>query len=111
MAGGRVDDTMNLGGIKTSSSEIERVLNQVEAVRETAAVAFAKDGPAELVVFVVLDVPAPEVDLDVLKRSMNQCLKVRLNPLFRVSRVMVVDLLPRTASGKVMRRQLRTEIQ
>ena len=111
MAGGRVDDTMNLGGIKTSSSEIERVLNQVEAVRETAAVAFAKDGPAELVVFVVLDMPAPEVDLDVLKRSMNQCLKVRLNPLFRVSRVMVVDLLPRTASGKVMRRQLRSEIQ
>lgn len=111
MAGGRVDDTMNLGGIKTSSSEIERVLNQVEAVRETAAVAFAKDGPAELVVFAVLDAPAAEVDLDVLKRSMNQCLKDHLNPLFRVSRVMAVDSLPRTASGKVMRRQLRTEIQ
>ena len=111
MAGGRVDDTMNLGGIKTSSSEMERVLNQVEAVKETAAVAFAKDGPAELVVFAVLDMPSQEVELDELKRSMNQFLKDYLNPLFRVSRLMAVDSLPRTASGKVMRRQLRAELE
>ena len=111
MAGGRVDDTMNLGGIKTSSSEMERVLNLVEGVRETAAVAFAADGPAELVVFAVLDMPSQEVELDELKRSMNQFLKDYLNPLFRVSRLMAVDSLPRTASGKVMRRQLRAGLE
>ena len=38
-AHGRVDDTMNLGGIKVSSAEIEQVLNTVSGVRETAAVA------------------------------------------------------------------------
>ncbi len=112
MAGGRVDDTMNLGGIKTSSAEMERVLNQLGAVRETAAVAFAQDGPAELVVFAVLDAEevGTTVDLDDLKRSMNQLLKERLNPLFRVCRLVVVDALPRTASGKVMRRKLREQL-
>ncbi|MEE2827395.1 MAG: AMP-binding protein [Planctomycetota bacterium] len=111
MAGGRVDDTMNLGGIKTSSSEIERVLNQVEEVRETAAVAFAENGPAELVVFMVLDNGGEGAALDELKHLMNQRLKKQLNPLFRISRLIDVDHLPRTASGKVMRRKLRADIE
>ncbi len=106
VAGGRTDDTMNLGGIKVSSAELERVLNQVEGVRETAAVALAEQhGPDSLVVFVVLE---KEVDLDLLKREMNQRLKLDLNPLFRVDRVEPIDALPRTASNKVMRRELRS---
>ena len=45
---GRVDDTMNLSGIKASSAEIEEVLNAVDTVRETAAVAVSpKDGGPE----------------------------------------------------------------
>ena len=52
---GRVDDTMNLGGIKVSSAEIERVLDGVPGVLRTAAVAINPPGggPSELVVFVV----------------------------------------------------------
>ncbi len=54
-AGGRVDDTMNLGGIKTSSAEIEQVLNRLPSISETAAIALATDGsgPEQLIVFVV----------------------------------------------------------
>ena len=107
MAGGRVDDTMNLGGIKTSSAEIERVLNQAEGVRETAAVAVVDNGPSELAVFVVLEDPPSESNLPDLQRVMNGLLKTQLNPLFRVSRVVISENLPRTASGKVMRRSLR----
>ncbi|MCH2177828.1 MAG: AMP-binding protein [Mariniblastus sp.] len=107
MAGGRVDDTMNLGGIKTSSAEIERVLNQAEGVRETAAVAVVDNGPSELAVFVVLEDPLSESNLPDLQRVMNGLLKTQLNPLFRVNRVVISENLPRTASGKVMRRSLR----
>ena len=54
VAGGRVDDTMNLGGIKTSSAELERVMNQIDGIKETAAVAINEaGGPNSLVVFVV----------------------------------------------------------
>ena len=44
VAGGRVDDTMNLGGIKVSSAEIEKVLNTIEGVVETAAIAVPAGG-------------------------------------------------------------------
>lgn len=113
MAGGRVDDTMNLGGIKISSAELERVMNRVPGVRETAAVAWSQHGgPDELVVFTVLDQPAENpasVSVHLLK-AFNDRLKADLNPLFRAREVRLVPALPRTASNKVMRRELRAEL-
>ena len=105
VAGGRVDDTMNLGGIKISSAELERVMNRIDGVRETAAIACTiGGGPEELVVFAVLDKQLEELDL---LKSINTRLKLDLNPLFRAREVHLVDSLPRTASNKVMRRRLR----
>ena len=50
---GRVDDTMNLSGIKVSSAEIEEVLNGVDGIQETAAVAVSPEdgGPSQLVIY------------------------------------------------------------
>ena len=106
---GRADDTMNLGGIKVSAVEIERVLDLHPLVRESAAVA-ARDpdgGPERLVVYLVL--AGPEPDLRPLLGELQGLLRERLNPLFRISEVVPVASLPRTASNKVMRRQLRDE--
>ncbi|MDH3471021.1 MAG: AMP-binding protein, partial [Acidimicrobiia bacterium] len=52
---GRIDDTMNLGGIKISSAEIERVVGDVGGVAETAAIAVSppEGGPSQLVLFAV----------------------------------------------------------
>jgi len=106
-AQGRVDDTMNLGGIKTSSAEIERVCNTVDGVVETAAIAAEppEGGPSQLVIYAVLQLGATVPD-DLTKRF-GQAIRSDLNPLFKVSDVQIVDALPRTASGKVMRRILR----
>lgn len=109
VAGGRADDTMNLGGIKISSAEIERVLNRIDGIVETAAVAFCESGgPDELVVFAVSQ---SDSDNESLKTAMNRVLKSDLNPLFKVHSVRTINSMPRTASGKVMRRQLRNQIQ
>ena len=108
VAGGRVDDTMNLGGIKVSSSEIERVLNLSEGVVETAAVAVQEEGgPSQLVVCVVLDEESKLTDSE-LRLELNQRLRQDLNPLFKIQRIEIVKQMPRTASGKLMRRELRT---
>ncbi len=108
IAGGRTDDTMNLGGIKISSAELERVLNQIDGICETAAVAISeRHGPDRLVVFAVLEKP---LDPDALRSEMNQRLKRDLNPLFKVDQVQLVESLPRTASNKVMRRELRATL-
>ena len=109
VAGGRADDTMNLGGIKISSAEIERVLNQVEGVSETAAVAMSsKDGPDHLVVFAVVD--DAKLGKTELLATMNGLLKKDLNPLFKIRTIEIVTSMPRTASGKVMRRKLRDQL-
>jgi acetyl-CoA synthetase len=104
---GRADDTMNLGGIKVSSTEIERALASVEGVVETAAIAFnpPQGGPSLLVVYAVIS-PGATAN-DALKKDMQRAIAARLNPLFKIHDVVPVAALPRTASNKVMRRVLR----
>lgn len=105
---GRVDDTMNLGGIKVSSAELERVVEGVEGVAEAAAVGVSPPGggPSRLVVYAVAAAGfAP--DPDAWKAAMQAAIRAELNPLFRVDELIVADVLPRTASAKVMRRELR----
>lgn len=106
-AQGRVDDTMNLGGIKVSSAEIERTVQGIAGVGESAAIAVEppEGGPSRLVMYVV---PVGDVDVDELKARMQQQIRATLNPLFKIADVVLVDVLPRTASAKVMRRTLRT---
>jgi acetyl-CoA synthetase len=106
-AQGRADDTMNLGGIKVGSLELERVLDLHPAVQECAAVAVQPEGEGadRLVVFAVLRKGAATASL---KRDLQARLSTDLNPLFRIHDVVVVEALPRTASNKMMRRELRS---
>lgn len=115
---GRCDDTMNIGGIKVGSVEIERVCNLAPGVKETAAIAISgpKGGPSKLVIYAVLSVEGGEdatageggsVDTAAIRTTMQKLIKSRLNPLFGISDVVTTTALPRTASNKVMRRVLR----
>ena len=108
---GRVDDTMNLSGIKVSSAEIEEVLNVVDGIQETAAVAVSpKDGgPSQLVIYAVLRQSASEPIKQEIHGALQAELSAHLNPLFRIRDIVFVDALPRTASNKVMRRLLRDQ--
>ena len=104
---GRVDDAMNLGGIKVSATQIEAAINQLNFVLESAAIAAAPEdgGPAKLVVFYVEN-KNQNNDEDRLKAA-RKIVKTELNPLFKVADLLKIDVLPRTASNKIMRRTLR----
>ena len=128
---GRVDDTMNLGGIKISAAEIERVCVSTGLIKECAAVALnpATAGPSQLVIFVVLsheyvnaeDNTASQATRQILRGEENNISSValhsalqnvirqRLNPLFKIHAIKVMKELPKTASNKIMRRRLREE--
>ncbi|MCP4898622.1 MAG: AMP-binding protein [bacterium] len=108
---GRADDTMNLGGVKVSSLEIERVVNEHAGVAESAAVGFQSEGEGaeELVLFVVVSETAN--DTKQLRKELSQRIGRHLNPLFKVSRLVAMESLPRTASNKVMRRVLRDRLR
>ncbi|MDH3308317.1 MAG: AMP-binding protein, partial [Acidimicrobiia bacterium] len=105
---GRVDDTMNLGGIKVSSAEIERAASAVPGITECAAIGARPPGggPSRLVLYVVL-APGVTQSVDVIRTAIQTAIRADLNPLFKVDDVVIVDQLPRTASAKVMRRSLR----
>lgn len=110
---GRADDTMNLGGIKTSSVEIERVCDRAEeSIMETAAISVAPvdGGPELLVIFVVLK-KGFDGEPDKLKMKFSKAIQNNLNPLFKVSFVKIVPEFPRTASNKLLRRVLRDQMK
>ena len=109
-AQGRMDDTMNLGGIKVGSAEIERVLNRVPGIGETAAVAVSPPdgGATQLLVYVVLASPVPDFGEEELLGIFQKAIADQLNPLFRLHGVKVVRQMPRTVSNKIIRRQLRS---
>jgi len=105
---GRVDDTMNLGGIKISAAEIERVLTGFPNIKEVAAIAVApkNNGPHVLVIFAATDIG---LDKEETIKTMQQKINQELNPLFKIHDLVFISELPKTSSNKIMRRSLRAE--
>jgi acetyl-CoA synthetase len=110
-AQGRVDDAMNLGGIKVSSIQIESVVNTLDFIKESAAIAVSPKagGPSILVIYYV----ESNADYNDNKRfnSVKNVIRKKLNPLFKLTDLVKIDKLPRTASGKVMRKNLRKKYE
>ncbi len=107
---GRADDTMNLSGIKISAREIEAVVDSHPAVLESAAIAVQPSGEGEdhLVVYAVLHEETASNDLTA---ALQELIARELNPLFRLHGLETIETLPRTASNKVKRRELRDRNQ
>ena len=107
-AQGRSDDTMNLGGIKISSIELEKLINSHKAVAECAAVSIQRKGESieNLVVFVVVN---KEIIKEKLMLDLKTMISKGLNPLFKIHDLLLTENLPKTASNKLMRRKLRNQ--
>jgi acetyl-CoA synthetase len=107
-AQGRADETMNLGGIKIGAPEIEGIVNSHEDVYESAAVSIPleREGREQLVVFAVLNKKRTDEEL---LGELNKLIAGQLNPLFKISELVVTHELPKTASHKIMRRELRRQ--
>ena len=106
---GRVDDVMNVSGHRLSTTEIESALVGNEAVAEAAVVGASDETTGQAVVaFVIikqsyLDVHSPEGLADTLRRWVGD----QIGPIARPRDVYIVGELPKTRSGKIMRRLLR----
>lgn len=105
---GRVDDTMNLSGIKISATEIERALAGIPDIIEVAAIAVPPpdNGPSLLVIYAET---AINPDKKSLMHEMQKRINMHLNPLFKIHDIVIVKELPKTASNKIMRRMLRKQ--
>ena len=103
---GRVDDVMIVAGHNLSTTEIESALVSHPKVAE-AAVVGAKDATTGQAVcaFVILRGNADEGE-DIVTELRNHVAK-EIGPIAKPSKIMIVDELPKTRSGKIMRRLLK----
>jgi len=105
---GRDDDVINTGGHLVGPFEIESALLEHPAVAESAAVAKPDKVNMEVVkAFVVLKpgfAPSDDLDLEIMN-----FIRKRLSPLAMPQEIAFVDSLPKTRSGKIVRRVLRAQ--
>ncbi|MEM6459630.1 MAG: acetate--CoA ligase [Planctomycetota bacterium] len=108
---GRIDDVIVVAGHNLGTMEVESALVSHEAVAEAAVVGFPHDVKGTgIAAFVITrgNVPAPGSDsAEALKKSIRDHVAHELGPISKPDQVRLTDALPKTRSGKIMRRLLR----
>ncbi|PPG53238.1 acetate--CoA ligase [Rathayibacter sp. AY1E9] len=108
---GRVDDVMNVSGHRLSTAEIESALVSHPVVAEAAVVGAADETTGQAVVaFVIAKVSQAEAlahGHDELEATLKAHVAEHIGAIARPKRIFVVQELPKTRSGKIMRRLLR----
>jgi len=105
---GRVDDVMNVSGHRISTTEVESALVSHVAVAEAAVVGAndAMTGQA-IAAFVILRGGIPNVGREELIQELRNHVAKEIGPIAKPKQILVVAELPKTRSGKIMRRLLR----
>jgi len=105
---GRVDDIVIVSGHNLGTAPIEDAINEHPAVAESAIVGFPHDikGNA-LYGFVILKETGESRDKDNLAKEINQLISDQIGPIAKLDKIQFVSGLPKTRSGKIMRRILR----
>jgi len=105
---GRVDDVMNVSGHRISTTEVESALVSHEAIAEAAVVgaADALTGQA-IVAFVILRGGVAHADGEALIKELRNHVTREIGAIAKPRQIMVVNELPKTRSGKIMRRLLK----
>jgi acetyl-CoA synthetase len=103
---GRSDDTIKLAGKRIGPAEIEDVLIEVPAAIELAAIGMEDAEKGQILVVFAVCQPGTEPRAN--SKALQDHAEARLGRAFRPTRVHVVRELPKTRSGKVMRRVIRS---
>ncbi len=105
---GRVDDVIIVSGHNLGTAPIEDAVNEHPAVAESAIVGFPHDikGNA-LYGYVILKEVGETRNHDNLRKEINQLISERIGPIAKLDKIQFTPGLPKTRSGKIMRRILR----
>ncbi|WP_369998236.1 acetate--CoA ligase [Winogradskyella sp.] len=105
---GRVDDVIIVSGHNLGTAPIEDAINEHQAVAESAIVGFPHDikGNA-LYGYVTLKDSGENRNHDNLRKEINQLISDRIGPIAKLDKIQFTKGLPKTRSGKIMRRILR----
>jgi acetyl-CoA synthetase len=105
---GRVDDVMNVSGHRISTTEVESALVSHEAVAEAAVVGAVDEMTGQgIVAFVILRGGIPNVGGEELIKELRAHVAKEIGAIAKPRQIVVVQELPKTRSGKIMRRLLK----
>ncbi|MFT4085183.1 MAG: acetate--CoA ligase [Nocardioides sp.] len=103
---GRVDDVMNVSGHRLSTTEIESALVSHPVVAEAAVVGASDPDTGQAVVAYVILREGVEQG-DHVEKDLSDHVRTQIGPIAKPRQIMIVPELPKTRSGKIMRRLLR----
>ena len=102
---GRVDDVINVSGHRMGTAEIENAINEHEDVIESAVVGYPHDIKGEgIYSFVIV---STKLNDDEIKDQIINVVRKVIGPIAKPDKIQIVSGLPKTRSGKIMRRILR----
>ena len=105
---GRVDDVIIVSGHNLGTAPIEDAINEHPAIAESAIVGFPHDVKGNaLYGYVILKETGESRDRENLKKEINQQITEHIGPIAKLDKIQFVSGLPKTRSGKIMRRILR----
>ena len=103
---GRVDDVLNVSGHRLGTAEVENAINMHSGVVESAVVGYPHEIKGQgIYAFIIFN--GSETDMDFNRQNINQTVSRVIGAIAKPDKIQFVSGLPKTRSGKIMRRILR----
>jgi acetyl-CoA synthetase len=103
---GRVDDVINVSGHRIGTAEVESAINLHPDIVESAVVGFPHDIKGQGIYAFVISTKQHD-NIDLLRKEIIDIVNKQIGPIAKPDKIQVVPGLPKTRSGKIMRRILR----
>jgi acetyl-CoA synthetase len=104
---GRVDDVMNVSGHRIGTAEVENAINMHLGVVESAVVGYPHDIKGQGIYAYVICEKLPVEDSELTRKDILATVTRVIGPIAKPDKIQFVSGLPKTRSGKIMRRILR----
>ena len=102
---GRVDDVINVSGHRMGTAEVENAINEHEEVVESAVVGYPHEIKGEgIYAYVIVN---SKLSDEIIKTEITAIVRRVIGPIAKPDKIQIVSGLPKTRSGKIMRRILR----
>ncbi len=105
---GRTDDVINVAGHRLSTGEMEEVLGSHAAVAECAVIGILDDLKGQVPLGLVIPKDGFDGDTQALEKELIALVRAQIGAVASLKQVLVVSRLPKTRSGKILRKLLRT---
>lgn len=103
---GRVDDVVNVSGHRIGTAEVEDAINQHEKIVESAVIGIPHDIKGQALMAFMIPFDQADLNND-LTGNINELLTKEIGAISKLEKAVIVPGLPKTRSGKIMRRVLR----